>query len=58
MGVKLCLSPRQREIVENRVLRILVPKREEVTESWRKLHNLEFHDLQVHKGEMTMHTKF
>jgi hypothetical protein len=33
-------------VVENRVLRrIFVPKREEVTGDWRKLHNEEFHNL-------------
>ena len=31
---------------ENRVLRrIIGPKREEVTEVWRRLHNVKFHDL-------------
>jgi hypothetical protein len=31
---------------ENRVLRrIFGPKRDEVTEEWRKLHNKELHDL-------------
>jgi hypothetical protein len=31
---------------KNRVLkRIFVPKRDEVTGQWRKLHNLEFNDL-------------
>jgi hypothetical protein len=29
----------------NRVLRISVPKREEVTGGWRKLHNNELHNL-------------
>jgi hypothetical protein len=33
-------------VFENRVLRrIFGPKRDEVTEEWRKLHNEEFHDL-------------
>jgi hypothetical protein len=33
-------------VFENRVLRrILGPKRDEVTEEWRKLHNWEFHNL-------------
>jgi hypothetical protein len=31
---------------ENRVLRgIIAPKRDEVTEGWRKLHNEELHNL-------------
>jgi hypothetical protein len=33
-------------VFENRVLRkILGPKRDEVTEEWRRLHNEELHDL-------------
>jgi hypothetical protein len=33
-------------VFENRVLRrIFGPKRDEVTEGWRKLHNEELHDL-------------
>ena len=32
-------------VFENRVLRIFGPKRDEVTESWRKLHNEELNDL-------------
>jgi hypothetical protein len=33
-------------VFENRVLkRIFVPKRDEVTGGWRKLHNEELHDL-------------
>jgi hypothetical protein len=33
-------------VFENRVLRrIFVPKRDEVTEEWRKLHNEELHNL-------------
>jgi hypothetical protein len=33
-------------VFENRVLRrIFVPKRDEVTGEWRKLHNEELHDL-------------
>jgi hypothetical protein len=33
-------------VFENRVLRrIFGPKRDEVTEDWRKLHNEEFHNL-------------
>jgi hypothetical protein len=33
-------------VFENRVLRrILRPKRDEVTGEWRKLHNMELHDL-------------
>jgi hypothetical protein len=31
-------------VFENRVLRIFAPKRDEVTEVWRKLHNEELHD--------------
>jgi hypothetical protein len=30
-------------VFENRVLRIFGPKRDEVTEGWRKLHNEELH---------------
>jgi hypothetical protein len=41
MDVKLGLR-----VFENRVLRrIFGPKRDEVTEGWRKLHNEELHDL-------------
>jgi len=32
-------------VFENRMLRILGPKREEVTGEWRKLHNEELNDL-------------
>jgi hypothetical protein len=32
-------------VFENRVLRIIVPKREKVTRGWRKLHNKELHNL-------------
>jgi hypothetical protein len=32
-------------VFENRVLRILGPKRDEVTGGWRKLHNEELHNL-------------
>jgi hypothetical protein len=33
-------------VFENRVLRrIFVPRRDEVTENWRKLHNEELHNL-------------
>jgi hypothetical protein len=32
-------------VFENRVLRIFGPKRDEVTEGWRKLHNEELHNL-------------
>jgi hypothetical protein len=32
-------------VFENRVLRIFRPKRDEVTESWGKLHNEELHNL-------------
>jgi hypothetical protein len=31
-------------VFENRVLRISGPKRDEVTEGWRKLHNEELHN--------------
>jgi hypothetical protein len=31
-------------VFENRVLRIFGPKRDEVTEEWRKLHNEELRD--------------
>jgi hypothetical protein len=31
--------------LDNRVLRILGPKRDEVTGDWRKLHNGELHNL-------------
>jgi hypothetical protein len=37
---------RRLRIFENRVLRkIFVPKKEEVTREWRKLHNEELNDL-------------
>jgi hypothetical protein len=37
---------RLRRVFENRVLRkIFGPKRDEVTEEWRKLHNEELNDL-------------
>jgi hypothetical protein len=36
---------RRLRVFENRVLRILRPKREEVTGEWRKLHNEELNDL-------------
>jgi hypothetical protein len=32
-------------VFENRVLRIFEPKRDEVTEEWRKLHNVDLNDL-------------
>jgi hypothetical protein len=32
-------------VFENRVLRIFVPKRDRVTGGWRKLHNVELHNL-------------
>jgi hypothetical protein len=32
-------------VLENRVLRIFGPKRDEVTGQWTKLHNDELHDL-------------
>jgi hypothetical protein len=49
MGVKLGLltlrEERRLRVSENRVLRIFVPKRDEVTGGWRKLHNEELHSL-------------
>jgi hypothetical protein len=47
MGVKSDIKGgRQTEVFENRVLRrIFRPKRDEVTEEWRKLHSEEFRDL-------------
>jgi hypothetical protein len=37
---------RRLRVFENTVLRrIIEPKRDEVTEGWRKLHNEELHDL-------------
>jgi hypothetical protein len=37
---------RRQRVFENKVLRrIFGPKRDKVTEEWRKLHNEEFHDL-------------
>jgi hypothetical protein len=36
---------RRLRVFENRVLRILGPKRDEVTREWRKLHNEELSDL-------------
>jgi hypothetical protein len=43
----LVLSDQNRlRVFENRVVgRILEPKRDEVTEDWRKLHNEELHNL-------------
>jgi hypothetical protein len=39
-------------VFENRVLRrITGPKRDEVTEGWRKLHNEELHNLYKVKGD-------
>jgi hypothetical protein len=35
----------ENRVFENRVLRIFGPKRDELTGSWRKLHNEEFHNL-------------
>ena len=32
-------------VFENRVLRLFGPKRDEVTREWRKIHNVELHDL-------------
>jgi hypothetical protein len=43
-----CLTLREEHrlrVLENRVLRIFEPKRDEVTGEWRKLHNKELHDL-------------
>jgi len=51
VGVKLGLSLTLTEehklrVFENRVLReVSGPRREELIEGWRKLHNVEFHDL-------------
>jgi hypothetical protein len=49
MGVKLGVTLREEHrlrVFENRVLRrILEPKRDEVTGDWRRLHNVELHDL-------------
>jgi len=36
---------RRLRVFENRVLRVFGPKRDEVTEEWRKLHNEEPRDL-------------
>jgi hypothetical protein len=36
---------RRLRVFENMVLRIFVPKRDEVTRKWRKLHNEELSDL-------------
>jgi len=36
---------RRLRVFENRVLRVFGPKRDEVTEEWRKLHNEELNDL-------------
>jgi hypothetical protein len=36
---------RRLRVFENRVLRTFVPKRDEVTGEWRKLHNEELNDL-------------
>jgi hypothetical protein len=36
-------------VSENRVLRIFVPKRDEVTREWKKLHNEELNDLNPHR---------
>ena len=36
---------RRPRVFENRVLRVFVPKRDEVTGEWRKLHNEELNDL-------------
>jgi hypothetical protein len=42
-------------VVENRLLRLFEPKREEVTGKWRRLHNEELKDLYLNnliKNEM------
>jgi hypothetical protein len=36
---------RKLRLLENKVLRIFGPRRDEVTEDWRKLHNEELNDL-------------
>ena len=36
---------RRLRVFENRVLRIFVPKRDEVTREWRKLHSVELNNL-------------
>jgi hypothetical protein len=42
-------------VFENRVLRrIFVPKRDEVTGDWRKLHNEEHHNLYTSPNTITM----
>jgi hypothetical protein len=43
----MCVCPLRRlRVFENRVLRrILVPRRDEITGEWKKLHNEELHDL-------------
>jgi hypothetical protein len=42
-------------VFENRVLRkICVPKRDEMTGGWRKLHNEEFHNLYSSPNIITM----
>jgi hypothetical protein len=45
--VSLTLTEEQKlRVFENRVLReVSGPKREEVIQGWRKLHNVEFNDL-------------
>jgi hypothetical protein len=49
MGAKLGLLTLREEhrlrVLENRVLRIFGPKKDEVTGDWRKLHNEELHKL-------------
>jgi hypothetical protein len=47
MGVKLSLShTKGRKVLENRVLRVIFgPKREDVVEGWRRLHNEELYNL-------------
>jgi hypothetical protein len=35
------------KVSENRILRIYVPKREELTIGWKKLHSYELHNLML-----------
>jgi hypothetical protein len=60
-------NPTQIEVLGNRVLRrIFGPKRDEVTEGWRKLHNEEIHNLYSSpnkgmwnaRGKCEIHTNF
>jgi hypothetical protein len=48
MGVKFGLlhwKEHRLRMFESRVLRIFGPKRDELTEGWRKLHNEELHNM-------------